>query len=470
MFNYGSLNEFIGMLLFWAAGLYVLTRSPRSLLSGAAAATLFSVALWFFGSVMRDNIRDLDEFKAWGSHLWWTAGVALAFWYWTSVIALHREPESNPGWYRRVVAYPLGVVVSLAAIGFGIASVAGDSMLVFSEPVPEPRPPSVSGSWALLPGDSFRWFAIFAYSTVSIAFLHLLWIWRRLPSKSPSRPRLRWLSVSGMLFVAGTTWLATNTLLTLGLPHLFGIFQPGYVILTVGLVILGWSVVRHGAWIEGKPTEGDFSYFLVGQGLLVALYIGLFIAVRLPLNISSLVLFLTIGLLSLSTHALADIGRITLGKVFYRRTPEKWLAMERLLGLARRVTGTPNPSQAMDEGIKQLQRDWWYKQTDDAVNCLGNPLALSELAIVGRLVPDGGSPLESARTVGDLIVACMKKLEPGDGRPPPRPYLILTGAYVEGRTTRELMNTYQIPEKSYYNERRKGVAAIAAELQSIARP
>ena len=32
------------------------------------------------------------------------------------------------------------------------------------------------------------------------------------------------------------------------------------------------------------------------------------------------------------------------------------------------------------------------------------------------------------------------------------------------------MNTYQIPQKSYYNERRKGVAAIAAELQSIARP
>ena len=91
MFNYGSLNEFIGMLLFWAVGLYVLTRSPRSLLSGIAAATLFSVALWSFGSVMRDNIRDLDEWKAWGSHLWWTSGVALALWYWTSVIALHRE-------------------------------------------------------------------------------------------------------------------------------------------------------------------------------------------------------------------------------------------------------------------------------------------------------------------------------------------------------------------------------------------
>ena len=198
--------------------------------------------------------------------------------------------------------------------------------------------------------------------------------------------------------------------------------------LTVGLVILGWSVVRHGAWIEGKPVEGDFSYFLVGQGLLVALYIGLFLAARLPISISSLLLFLTISLLSLSTHALADIGRVTLGKVFYRRTPEKWLAMERLLGLARRVSATPDTSGAMDEGIKQLQRDWWYKQTDDAVKRLSNPLALSELAIVKRLVPNGGSPLESARAVGDLIVACMKKLEPGDGRPPPRPHLILTGA------------------------------------------
>ena len=31
------------------------------------------------------------------------------------------------------------------------------------------------------------------------------------------------------------------------------------------------------------------------------------------------------------------------------------------------------------------------------------------------------------------------------------------------------MNAYQIPEKSYYNGRRKGVAAIGAELQSLAR-
>ena len=97
MINYASINEFVSMLLFWALGLYVLTRSPRSLLSGIAAATLFSVAVWFFGSVMRDNLRDLDEWEAWGGFFWSTAGAALALWYWTSALALCRYPEITPG-------------------------------------------------------------------------------------------------------------------------------------------------------------------------------------------------------------------------------------------------------------------------------------------------------------------------------------------------------------------------------------
>ena len=47
--------------------------------------------------------------------------------------------------------------------------------------------------------------------------------------------------------------------------------------------------------------------------------------------------------------------------------------------------------------------------------------------------------------------------------------MILKEAYVEGRATKEIMCRHQIPEKTYYNERKKGVAAIAAELRALAR-
>ena len=469
MINYASINEFVSMLLFWALGLYVLTRSPRSLLSGIAAATLFSVALWFFGSVMRDKVRDLDEWKAWGGFFWWAAGAALALWYWKSALALRRYPEITPASYRNFLAYPLGVLAVFAAIGFGLASVVGDSMLVWSEPVPDPRTPSISGSWAVRSGSHFAWFAVFAYATVVVSAIHLLWGWRRTPKGSGARSQLRWLTVSGSLFVVAVGWLTTNTLLDAGFPHLFGGIQPGYVVLTAGLVILGWSVVRHGTWIEGQPVQGDFAYFLVGQGLLVVLYVSLFAFVRLPIDIRSLILFLTLGLLTLSTHALADLGRITLGRLFYRRTPGKWRALERLLNYAREVSRASDHARVLQKVARESEEEWWYEQTERALRCLRDPHGLSQLDIVQSLDPDGASPLDRARRSGDVVVGCINKLEPGDGRPPPRPFVILKEAYVEGRSTKEIMSRHQIPEKTYYNERKKGVAAIAAELRALAR-
>ena len=94
MFNYASLTDVVGMLLFWALGLYVLTRSPRGLLPAFAAATQFAVALYLFHSAMLSNLRGVDEWQAWGGSLWWAGAVAPALWYWTSVIVLRHEAQA----------------------------------------------------------------------------------------------------------------------------------------------------------------------------------------------------------------------------------------------------------------------------------------------------------------------------------------------------------------------------------------
>ena len=237
-----------------------------------------------------------------------------------------------------------------------------------------------------------------------------------------------------------------------------------------GLGLLGWTVVRHGTWIEGEPQRGDFAYFLTGLGLVTAIYVVLFVLVivlgGLPLTLSSLILSFTLGLLVLTTHALADVARVTLGRLFF---PDAWETQARFLKYAGQAGRASDHTAVLRQAARESEEQWWYEQTERALRRLDNPHALAQQAIGLRLEFGADSPLDRARELSDLLAACIEKLEPGDGRPTPRPCLILREAYVQRRTTREIMNRHQIPEKTYFNERKKGVAAVAAELQAQAR-
>ena len=466
MFNYASLQEIVPMLLYWAMGLYVLTRSPRSTLSLVAAATQFSVGVYLFHVAVHRNIYDLEEFRAWGGRLWWAGAAAPLLWYWTSVVVLHRERPVIPRWYRRMVAYPLGGLLSLAAVGFGALAATTDQLLRWSRPDAQPGPPW-HPTWSASAGPLFPWFGVFMVICMVVPLVHLAWVWRRVPRDSTARSQVRWLTVSALIFVGAGNWLALNVLLG-GLPRVFGLLQPGYFFLTGGLAVLAWTAVRHGTWIEERPVRDDFLYFLAGQGIVVGIYAGVFVLIAqagLAISLVSLVLLFTLCLLALTTHALADIGRITLGRLFF---PQSWQTLALFLHYAAQTGRMRDPAVLWRIVADRLDRQWWYSRTEEALRALGDPQRLARLDIIPRLISDGAIPLDQARGLAELIVASIEKLKPADGRPPPRLYLILKEHYVEARATKAIMVQHQIPEKTYYNERRKGVAAIAEELRAQA--
>ena len=70
-------------------------------------------------------------------------------------------------------------------------------------------------------------------------------------------------------------------------------------------------------------------------------------------------------------------GRITLGRLFYRRTPGKWRALERLLNYAHEVSRASDHATILQKVARESEEDWWYEQTERALRCLRDPHGLS---------------------------------------------------------------------------------------------
>ncbi len=466
MFNFASLTDIVAMFLAWSLGLYVVTRNPRRPLSLVAAGSTFGTALFLFGSAMLANLRDLGEYKAWGGTLWWAGAVAIALWYWTSVLVIRRERASVPEIYVRYVAYPLGAVLAAAAIALGAAARATDAVLVWSDPQPL-EASLTSSSWNVSPGSLFPWVVAYVLVGMAVPLLHLAIAWRRAPREAGSRPQLRWLTGSAVLLMFGTLWVAIDAATTdNSLPRVFGFIDPGIVVVAVGLVILAWSVVQHGAWMERRPVRGDFRYFITGQAIVVAIYAGVVVGFGLQLNMRSLAMFFTLGLLAMAGHALADLGRVLLGRLFF---PDAWEAQRRFLQYALDSVRATDHADVLRRAADETDEQWWYEQTERALRRLRNPHGLAQQDLIASLTPDDATPLDRARLLSDLIAESIQKLAPDDDRTPPRPYVILHESYVEGRATKQIMAKHQIPEKTYYTERKRGVAAIAVELRAQAR-
>ena len=425
------------------------------------------MALYLLHAGLQGNLRDLAEFRAWGGKLWWTAAVAPALWYGTSVIVLHGPRGAVPTWYRQRIAYPLGGFIALAAVFFVVSSVTGDLVLKWSEPEALSKPAQISASWRNLPGPLFSWFAPFVVVCIVVPFGHLAWGWRRVLRETRSRPQLHWLTVSAALFVASGSWLVTNVLVGY-LPYIFGWLEPGLGLLTAGLGILAWTVVRHGTWVEGKPVRDDFLYFLAGLGVVVGIYmaiVALIFWAGMPLSVWTLLLMCVLGLLVITAHTLADLGRVTLGRLFF---PDAWQILAGFLRYAEQTPRAHDPAIVLRQATEDTEQQWWYLQTERALRQLRSPGELAQLAVLPLLAPEGISPLDRARALRRLVVASISKLQSGYDGPPPQPYVILKEHYVEDRPTKAIMSEHRIPEKTYYSERKKGVAAVAAELQALA--
>src|ERR1700693_2956569 len=116
MFNWSTPPTFAVMLLFWLLAAYVITRTPRSLISLAGVTAQVATAAYLLGQGMQANATSLAEWRAWARNLLWGAPLAPSLGDWLPLLLLRDQPEPVLQRYLRWVGYPAGVVFAAVSV------------------------------------------------------------------------------------------------------------------------------------------------------------------------------------------------------------------------------------------------------------------------------------------------------------------------------------------------------------------
>lgn len=301
-----TLTQVIGFGVFLWLGIYLLTRvTVRTPTIVASIGGLFAQAVFFVSSALSYTAADQAQLQFLERAFWWTAVLPVATWFHFSVDAAARVPFA-----RRRTQMPTGVPPA-AIVAYTVAAlviVVGTATDLF---VGYRAPGETTAS--LGPGPLYPLYPWYLGLTAGAAFIALaraLW----LASRSPDRGdrllaiQLRVLAVGGFLFLVGALWISSRY--TWGLtPRVL----PGYACLLFGLAGLGYGVARFGLLLEGKNIQRDFSYSLLGIGLINLLYVAILSAAGLR----SLGALLWLVGLATVTHAAIDPARNLLDRVFF---------------------------------------------------------------------------------------------------------------------------------------------------------
>lgn len=289
-------NLLIMGLALWL-GLYIVTRSPRSVTSWLAALTLFALTGHF--------LRNALAFEYPGSGILISLNklviIVLPLWFHLTVLLLPPGAASPRLARWNQIAVPLAYAYAIILIAIGLFT-------------PDLFSPAETGSPFLtnnrLPGAAYPFFVIFLLIGVPLTILNL-WVGRR-NAQSPSLAR----SFDALLLA---TVLVGLSGLYIGLATVLGIIVPTFpndLSFGAGVVLLGYAVARYDALIEGRPIERDFLYTFLVVGALTAFYV----VVTYILYLNGFVSFLTLALTILgiiAANSFYDAARSTLDRVFY---------------------------------------------------------------------------------------------------------------------------------------------------------
>jgi hypothetical protein len=295
-------------------GLYIVTRSSRSLVSWLAA-----LSLWFLAIVFLRNALLLDLP---GSSLLYrlrlVGFVSLPLWFhMTFLLPLERTDRLS-----QLLSYPI-IRMGMISLAYLLAILIIIHNLFFSDPIPisDLPPLYISGRAS---GSSNPYLIVYMLVIGSLVILNLWPGWVQAGQARRKKLLTTMLMVSIPALLAGL-YLTVGPWLHPALP----VF-PGDAILGACVFLLGYNVARYNALIEGRTIERDALYTLIGIGLISLLY-GL---VALTLNLSGQASFLTLVLIlvcAIITHSLYDTGRAVLDRLFYQRQFQELRANLRLL-------------------------------------------------------------------------------------------------------------------------------------------
>jgi hypothetical protein len=469
-----SFPTIAAMLVFWILGLYVLTRSPRIDTSRLAAACQFLIALYLLGQSVASNATNPDDYRFWSRNTWFGAALAPTVWYWLAHRLALREGDEN-----RVGTL---VGVALAALGvIGLIAGTTNSLLLSRDAPSTIVTPFGFTQYGSHPGPLYWIYAVNVVGSVIASCVVMSRALFHQEAPSLKRAQLVWMLRSGIVFAVGAAYLVGTVMLDRGMPE-----QPGYLVLAVGLTLVGYGIARYNALIEGQVIAADFIDFVVSSLGLVVIYSAV-VLVMTGFSLTSLSLLLVVVLVALASHASANLAQGVLDRVFHRQ--EVRLLRAGLRALEGEVARAPARVDVLAEAQEALDRvtDARFRSlVEDALRKLNNVAALAEHPLQER-IPDllrsylmpvpanamgqnRSAALDRARALRRALSDGIQRLRPpGEQTSKFNPawahYFILHEAYEIGRQNKEIMRTYQLSEGTFNRYRRQAVAALATDLR-----
>ena len=338
LLEFTLLINFLGLIAALWLGLYIVTHSPRRLITWLTGLTLWSVAGLFLNILLAlapppvpthfpGWLRwllpfwpsgTLEQLSASGWLQGWIVTPAVVFWH--HVTLLMRPGRLTPWrWIRLLIGYGVAAAVILfqANTTLVFASASGDPLYLNT----------------LKAGSFYPFYIAYLlfYALMSLANL------QRSTWAAPTlmlRQQFTWLigatligGLSIVLSIAGSALGWPIPIVALSLP------------LGVAVVLVGSGVTRYSALVEGRTVVRDFVYNAVAIALVTGLYMVVTWGFTQIYEIPAVV-FVIVVMLAVITHSLVDIARRAIDALFYRRETRQLRAnLRQLTALAGEQEG-----------------------------------------------------------------------------------------------------------------------------------
>lgn len=296
--NVTSLVNFLFLALSLWLGLYLVTRSPRSPISRLAGVTLWAVSGYFLNNIMYLNVLHGRSAVVGLRMSRWAIVPVPVFWLHLSTHYLPAEMQRR---WRRVLylVYPFaGILVIIGSATGYLMSDASDRPLVYLSRV--------------TPGPLYGLFLIYLIAVAALS-LHHFYRAQQAAAAGLARRQIVWLFLATLLSSISGIYLSVGTWL-----HRDWLTITGDAGLGLGVLFLGYAVMRYRALTEGRTLQLDFAYSLTTVAIVTVAYLAAtmasYVVYRIPF-----IAFIFVLMLAIITHSITDWGRTFFDRFFYHR-------------------------------------------------------------------------------------------------------------------------------------------------------
>ncbi len=314
-----AINLLSLVLAIWL-GLYLISRSPRYLV-----AWLTALMLWFMGAMFLNVLLAINPPPAitlnvtwlqWFFPFWpqetlagtnnnwlqgWSIIPAFALWHHVTVLLLPQK-ITTWRWVRIVLVYLVAIIATI---------VQAKAQILFTE---------TGGNVLFLNSlHAGPWYPVFAVALVIITFTsvgNLVYAARRAPVSIAGKQLMLLAGVSLVAGLGGFVSIAASYFMVT-IPILVTSSLAG---ISVG--IIGWSVARYSALMEGRTIKKDFLYNLLMLAIVLIIYIPLSLALIKMYNAPMAILAVFPALAVITHFSMAGIYRL-IDRFFYTRETQQ---------------------------------------------------------------------------------------------------------------------------------------------------